>query len=229
MFRAFIAAFALFISNAALAAAQPTDADVGWETMLCSDNSNPAFTGYCMGPATRLEITIFAFQLRRSSDQQMVTIASGAQTFNFASVSANTEIGQFASSLQIPYGTYDALGFQMGLNTVLAGQTNGGAAGDCALTQSGFTTSLASAEPRNLDFRAMGLDYDTESQVISGDRMQGIDNEATGLPLTVRAGSRVSFNMSVSAGRGIWYQYAGGVCIGAGPYGPRVRTGFTVS
>lgn len=86
MFRAFIAAFALLIGNATLAAAQPTDSQVNWETMLCSDNPSAAFTGYCMGPATRLEITIYEFQLRRSSDQQMVTIASGAQTFNFASV-----------------------------------------------------------------------------------------------------------------------------------------------
>lgn len=210
--------------------AQPTDAQVNWSTLLCSDNADANFSGYCMGPAGRLEITLHAFQLRNAATGQMVTIASATRTFDFASVAANTDIGAYASSLQIPYGDYDALGFVMGINTTFSGETNGGAAGDCAITATGFSTSLSAAAPRTIDTRALGLDYDAQAVVLPpGDRLQGIDDEATGLPFSVRAGDRVSFNMSVSAGRGIWYEYANGVCVAAGPYGPRVRTGFTLS
>lgn len=210
--------------------AQPTDAEVNWSTLLCSDNVDANFSGYCMGPAGRLEITLHAFQLRDSQTQQMVTIASATQTFDFASVAANTDIGAYASSLQIPYGAYDALGFVMGIDTTFSGQTDGGAAGVCAITASGFSTSLGAAAPRTIDVRALGLDYDTQAIVLPpGDRLQGIDDEATGLPFTVAAGDSVSFNMSVSAGRGIWYEYSNGVCVAAGPYGPRVRTGFTLN
>lgn len=210
--------------------AQPTDYDVNWSTQLCSDNTNASFSGYCMGPAGQLEITLHAFQLRNAATGQMVTIASATQTFDFAGVAANTDIGAYASALQIPYGAYDALGFVMGINTTYSGQTDGGAAGDCAITATGFSTSLSAAAPRTIDIRALGLDYDTQSVVLPpGDRLQGIDDEASGLPFAVAVGDRVSFNMSVSAGRGVWYEYSNGVCIAAGPYGPRVRTGFTLS
>jgi hypothetical protein len=231
MVRALFASLALIAASAAAPVyAAPTDADVGWETMLCDDNPDANFTGYCMGPASRIEITLHAFQLRDATTQQMVTIASATRTFDFASVAANSDIGEYASALQIPYGTYDALGFVAGLNTVLAGQTDGGAAGDCAITASGFSTSLAAAAPRTIDMRALGLEYDSEAILLPpGDRLQGLDDEATGLPFTVAAGDSVSFNMSVSAGRGVWYEYSNGVCIDAGPYGPRVRTGFTLN
>jgi hypothetical protein len=230
MVRAFLASVALLVCGGVAHATTPNDSQVGWNTAMCSDNVSATFSGYCMGPASRLDITIHAFQLRRLSDQVMVTVASGSQTFDFASVSANTDIGAYASSLQVPYGTYDALGFHIGINTTFAGQTNGGAAGDCAITASGFSTSLGSAAPRTIDMRDLGLEHDNDAVVIApGDRLQGIDDEATGLPFTVAPGDSVDFAMSVSAGRGIWYQYTNGVCVDAGPYGPRVRTGFTVN
>ena len=94
---------------------------------------------------------------------------------------------------------------------------------------SGFSTSLGAAGPRQIDFRALGVEYDNDALVIApGDRLQRIDDEAGGLPLTVAAGDTVSFNMSVSAGKVVWYHYDNGVCDAAGPYGPRVRTGFAV-
>lgn len=231
MLRTSITGAALFLLGAAAAhATEPTDAQVGWSTLLCADNTDATFTGYCMGPASRLNITIHAFQLRRANDQQMVTIAANSRTFDFASVAANSELGQYASALQIPYGTYDALGYQVGLTTTFAGQTDGGFAGGCAITASGFSTNLAQAAPRTIDFRDLGIDHDYSAQVIApGDRLQGLDDEASGLPFTVAAGDSVSFSMSVSAGRGIWYQYVNGVCVDAGPYGPRVRTGFTLN
>ena len=144
-----IIALAAFAATATSALAQsapyPTDADVGHTLPLCSDNGDPNFTGFCMGPAGRLDITLRAFQLRRAADGAMVTIASGAHTFDFASVAANTDVGQYASTLKIAYGTYDGLGFTIGIDTAFSGQTDGGAAGACAITPClvGFPPRLA--------------------------------------------------------------------------------------
>src|SRR5438132_958657 len=107
MVRAFIAGLALALCSFGSAqATTPNDSQVGWTTPFCSDNVSATFTGYCMGPASRLDLTIHAFQLRRMGDQVLVTIAQNPQAFDFASVTANTDIGQYASALQIPYGTY---------------------------------------------------------------------------------------------------------------------------
>lgn len=225
---AIVLAAAMFSGATGALAAAPGDDVVGWENPTCEQTADPNFTGYCLSPAGRLDITIHAFHLRSAETGELVTIASATRTFDFASVSANTEIGDYASELQIPYGTYDALGFTIDFDVLYSGQTDGGAAGNCAITPTGFSTSLAAAGVATTNFQEMAGGVDDADAIVDG-RMTGIDDEAEGVPFTVSEGDTVHFSMSVSAGKGVWYQYTNGVCVDAGAYGPRVMTGFSLN
>lgn len=216
----------------------PDDGSGYWGPPFC-ETRVANFTGLCMATPEKFSFTLVNFRLRKESDKTFVNLASAPQSFDFASASVGTELGNFASGANVSAGTYDALSFVALGDAIIKGETtlNGGAGARCrtdstnagGVAQDNNPTEDYVADNNNtplFDVILAGSDevegieagpgieinyYNTSNQLVFiGDSINGIS-----FPLTVEDGQTLTFTFSMRPVKGITFEWNNGNCLAA--------------
>ncbi|MDX1949995.1 MAG: hypothetical protein SFT90_05805 [Rickettsiales bacterium] len=210
----------------------PDDGSGYWGPPFC--HTRPAdFTGICMGEPEEFSFDIKKFRLRKASDQTFFDLSTATQTFDFASASAGTQLGNYVSGVAVPAGTYDAMSFVAGVDIVIRGSValDGGSGPTCRTAPSGISTDGGAAQ----DFVASNNNTPLFDVITSGsDEVEGaatggsleinyintdgdlvfVGNTIGGVsfPITINDGNSLTFNFSMRPVKGIVFEFINGVC-----------------
>lgn len=227
----------------------PEDDSGYWGPPFC-DTQPDDFEGICTATPERFSFTLSQFRLRKMEDKSFVNLASAPQEFDFASASAGSQLGNFASGANVPAGVYDAFSFVGLENITMRGEAtlNGGSGPRCRTTTSGVATDGSPAQNYVVSsnetplFDAIGEGSDEVEGQAEGPNIEinylnssnqfvfiGDSILGTTFPLTINDGQSLTFDFSMRPVKGIVFEWDGaGNCTAAYSGDMQIRISATV-
>ena len=193
----------------------------------CDNIANAGFSGLCTTAAATYTMTMKSMQLREQGTGTLVTIASGDQTFDAASVNAGATVGSYASGASVPAGTYDALVPTLSATWSYSASTTGGAAGSCATAAAGVNAGSTAATAQSVNLATLftaNPTFKPSNMTVSGGNVILTDSTQASLPVTVGGGTGMTVDIAFDAGSAAQFTYAAGTCnaTNMGPLGVTV-------
>lgn len=216
----------LFASAAIIALISVADANA---VSCSSEDGGGALNGQCTTVPTKFIQTMNSMRLVRLNDDNTTTfveVGSDDQAFDFASVTAGADVGNYLAGVEIPEGTYVAISPILDNMATVAGDVTVDSM-YCRTTPSGFNATAGTVGDYTYDFTIgspfstsndASYDYDTAGateQYLNGDGDLVIVQKVTQFTVSPDATTNVTVEVRFDADEAIRFEFNGTECIRA--------------
>ena len=126
---------------------------------ICSEQ-NDGFSNTCRDVASKFEMTMKGFRLRKANSDEFITLTTNTATYDFAAANAGATVASYLTNGTIPPGVYDAVSPILSTSITVAGSTELATGGDTCRLDSGAGDITDGGAAENVVF---SMDGDAET------------------------------------------------------------------
>lgn len=216
--------------------------DYGGEVKCCRGSDFQvlnAGNSSCVWQANKYQFTIRSIHLRNKDTGELVLLSDTPKTFNAADAGIGASMGAFVENAVIPPGTYDAFVPTINNTFTLDTADAGGGVNELVVAKQGGGNVVINLPEFDVDMTVMGggaMPNCVDGKLPGGAVEDHCKMDGTSFRIfdtqmgniTVREGSKISFNFGFDTGSAIYARFLNGAADG-GPQNGRLHVTITAT